>query len=221
MLRGEFPAKIQHDSQQPWFLSPSTGRAKSSSSPNFFGARHDRTLGTLAASSLSEVQDRAIVHRTWGLLRSGEGYGSNFFYSEYKKTSSTLAGLFQILNTKSIGWMLAIPPIRAIARLFLPAPGDGPDPAKEKSYTVELEAVAIADTGGDEKTAPRAYSHFKFPGGPYHVTAAVLAQGAASLVYERRLEGGVNGGCLTPAFLGEDLVERMRRIGTEFSTRML
>jgi short subunit dehydrogenase-like uncharacterized protein len=220
MLRGEFPAKIQYESQQPWFLSPITGRAKTSSSTNIFGARHDRTLGTLSASSLHEVQNTAVIHRTWGLL--GSEYGPNFHYSEYRKASSTLVGIFQILHTKSIGWMLAIPPLRAIASMVLPAPGSGPDPEKEKSYVVELEAVAIADTEEDEKTpAPRAYSHYKYPGGPYHETAAFMAQGAASLLYERRLEGGVKGGCLTPAFLGEDLIERMRGLGAEFSTKML
>ncbi|KAL9489814.1 hypothetical protein ACSS6W_002091 [Trichoderma asperelloides] len=219
MMRGSVDTKIQYESQQPWYLSPITGQLRSRST-NLFGVRHDPTLGTLSASSLSDVQNRAVVHRTWGLLDSGKAYGPNFQYSEYKKASSTLTAMFQILNTMAIRLMLALPPLRAIAAMVLPVPGQGPDPAKERSYQFEMEAVAIADTSNDI-TAPRAYSRFMYPGGPYHATAAFLAQGAASLVYARKLEGGVSGGCLTPAFLGQDLIDRIRRVSTEFSTKML
>lgn len=219
MIRGVFDAKVQQESQQPWYLSPTKGRVELSSA-NLFGARHDPILGTLSASSLSSVQNRAVVHRTWGLLGGGKEYGSNFQYSEYQKASSTLAGIFQILNTKAIGVMLAILPLRVMAMAVLPSPGQGPDPVKEKSYRIEIEAVAIADTD-DDKSAPRAYSRFVYPGGPYHATAAFLAQGAASLLYVRKLEGGVTGGCLTPAFLGADLVERIRGVSTEYSTKIL
>ncbi|KAM0511721.1 hypothetical protein ACHAPE_009605 [Trichoderma viride] len=194
MMRGDFDAKVQYESQQPWYLSPVIGR-RNSSSTNLVGVRHDPTLGTMSASSLSDVQNRAVVHRTWGLLSGGMAYGAKFQYSEYKKASSTLAAMFQMLNTMAIKLMLALPPLRAIAAMVLPAPGQGPDPAKEKNYRFEMEAVAIADTDDDE-TAPRAYSHFAYPGGPYHATAAFLAQ-------------------------GQDLVERIRGVSTDFSTKIL
>lgn len=116
--------------------------------------------------------------------------------------------------------MLALAPLRAIAKMILPAPGQGPDPEKEKNYRVEMEVVAVADTDDDE-TAPKAYSRFVYPGGPYHTTAAFLAQGAASLLYVRKLDGGAVGGCLTPAFLGADLIERIQGVSVEFSTKMM
>jgi short subunit dehydrogenase-like uncharacterized protein len=219
MERGAFEAKILQESQQPWYLSPTKGRQKSNST-NLFGMRHDPLLGELSASSLSEVQNIAIIHRTWGLLGGGKDYGPNFQYNEYNKTSSTLAGMFQILNSKAIGLMLALAPLRAIAKMILPVPGQGPDLEKEKNYRVEMEAVAIADTD-DDKTAPRAYSRFAYPGGPYHATGAFLAQGAASLLYVRKLEAGAVGGCLTPAFMGADLIERIQGVSTEFSTKIL
>lgn len=178
MEGGNFDKKILQDAQQPWYLSPVTGRQKETSS-NLFGIRYDHFLGVLSRSALSEVQNVAVVHRTWGLLDDGNDYGSNFQYNEYNKTSSTLAGIMQILNTKAIGLLLTIPPLRAIAKAFLPSPGDGPDPDKEKSYRVDMEAVAFADTN-DDKTTMRTYSRFTYPGGPYHATGAFLAQGAAS-----------------------------------------
>lgn len=218
MERPGFDAKTLQDSQKPWYLSPTTGQ-QTSNPTNFFGMRHDPSLGGLSASALSGPQDRAVVHRTWGLLGGGEDYGANFQYNEYNKASSTLAGVFQILNSRAIGLMLALAPLRAIAKMFLPVPGQGPDLEKEKNYRVEMEAVADADT--DDEAAPRAYSRFVYPGGPYHTTGAFLAHGAASLLYVRKLDGGAVGGCLTPAFLGADLIERIQGVSVEFSTKML
>lgn len=219
MERRGFDAEILLESQQPWYLSPTTGQ-RTSNLTNLFGMRHDLLLGGLSASSLNGWQNRAVVHRTWGLLGGGKDYGPNFQYNEYNKTSSTLAGVFQILHARAIGLMLALGPLRAVAKMILPAPGQGPDLEKEKSYRVEMEAVAVADTDNDE-TAPRAYSRFVYPGGPYHTTGAFLAQGAASLLYIRKLEGDAVGGCLTPAFLGADLIERIQGVSVEFSTKML
>ncbi|KFY54466.1 hypothetical protein V496_07257 [Pseudogymnoascus sp. VKM F-4515 (FW-2607)] len=218
MDRPGFDVETLQNSQQPWYLSPTTGQ-QTSNQTNLFGMRHDPSLGGLSASALSGPQDRAVVHRTWGLLGGGEDYGANFQYNEYNKASSTLAGVFQILNSRTIGLMLALAPLRAIAKMFLPVPGQGPDLEKEKTYRVEMEAAAVADT--DDEAAPRAYSRFVYPGGPYHTTGAFLAHGAASLLYNRKLEGGALGGCLTPAFLGVDLIERIQGVSVEFSTKML
>lgn len=219
MERGAFGAEVLEKAQQPWYLSPTMGK-QSSNSTNFFGMRHDSFLGGLSASAINAVQNRAVIHRTWGLLGGGKDYGPNFQYNEYKKASSTLAGVFQILNTRAIGLLLTIPPLKAIAMMFLPVPGEGPDLEKEKSYRVEMEAVAIADVD-DDKAAPKVYSHFVYPGGPYHTTGAFLAQGAASLLYVRKLEGGAVGGLLTPAFLGADLIERIQGVGAELSTKIV
>ncbi|OBT98898.1 hypothetical protein VE01_02396 [Pseudogymnoascus verrucosus] len=219
MERGAFGAEVLEKAQQPWYLSPTMGK-QSSNSTNFFGMRHDSFLGGLSASAINAVQNRAVIHRTWGLLGGGKDYGPNFQYNEYKKASSTLAGVFQILNTRAIGLLLTIPPLKAIAMMFLPVPGEGPDLEKEKNYRVEMEAVAIADVD-DDKAAPKVYSHFAYPGGPYHTTGAFLAQGAASLLYVRKLEGGAVGGLLTPAFLGADLIERIQGVGAELSTKIV
>ncbi|KFX98177.1 hypothetical protein O988_04474 [Pseudogymnoascus sp. VKM F-3808] len=219
MERVDFGPEVLANAQQPWYLSPITGQQRSNST-NFFGMRHDSFLGGLSASALNAVQNRAVIHRTWGLLGGGKDYGPNFQYNEYKRASSTLAGVFQILNTKVIGLLLTIAPLKAIARMFMPVPGQGPDLEKEKNYRVEMEAVAIADVNND-KEAPKVYSRFVYPGGPYHTTGAFLAQGAASLVYSRKLEGGAVGGLLTPAFLGADLIERIVGAGAELSTKVV
>jgi short subunit dehydrogenase-like uncharacterized protein len=198
---------------EPWVLSPKKGR-QSSDSTNFLAIRHDAHLGELSASSYGAVQDRAVIHRTWGLLAdSEEGYGDDFYYNEYRKVPNMFMGLFVILSNYVLMAVLSFGPLRPITKRFLPQPGSGPDLDAARKSSVEMEAVAIADSE-DAKKAPRAYGKFVFTeGGPYYLTAAFLAQGAASLLYDRKLEAGVEGGCLTPAFLGAELMRRMEDVG--------
>lgn len=218
--RTRLDEKTMQESQGPWYLSPVKGQQYVDDEANAFGMRHDPVLGTLSPSSFSDLQNRAVVHRTWGLLDGGNYYGQNFRYSEYNKVSSTIAGNLDILKSKGIKLMFTLPPLRAILKIILPKPGDGPDVEKEKNAVVDMEAVALADSE-EGSTAPKVYARLKFAGGPYTATGAFLAQGAASLLYTRTLEGGVAGGCLTPAFLGKDLVERIQRVGAELEINVL
>lgn len=213
------PTTMQ-ESQGPWYLSPVKGQEYVNEA-NIFGIRHDPILGTLSPSSFSDLQNRAVVHRTWGLLDGGNYYGRNFRYSEYNKVSSTIAGIMDILKSKGIKLMFTLPPLRVIAKMILPKPGDGPDVEKEKNAVVDMEALALADSTEGDSTLPKVYARMKFSGGPYTATAAFLAQGAASLLYTRKLEGGFEGGCLTPAFLGTDLVERIQGVGAELEINVL
>jgi hypothetical protein len=217
--RTNLDAKTMQESQGPWYLSPVQGQHHGNAT-NIFGMRHNPLLGYLSPSSFSDIQNRAVVHRTWGLLDGGNHYGRNFQYSEYNKVSSTIVGIVDILKSKGIKLMFTLPPLRAIARMILPKPGDGPDPEKERKAVVEMEAVALADSE-EGSTVSKVYARIRFSGGPYTATAAFLAQGAASLLYTRELEGGVVGGCLTPAFLGADLVERIQGVGAELSIETL
>jgi short subunit dehydrogenase-like uncharacterized protein len=76
--------------------------------------------------------------------------------------------------------------------------------------------VAIAD--GSEA---RALAKLSYPGGPYHITAAFLAQGAATILFEDGLVQRVGGGILTPAVIGQPFIERLRGVGVTIDTEML
>lgn len=91
--------KTMAESLQPWALSPMKGR-KALDGANMFGLRHDKTLGLLSTSSPTERQDRALVHRSWGLLDGGNFYGRSFFYNEYQRAPSTFAGVVAKLGVK-------------------------------------------------------------------------------------------------------------------------
>ncbi|OTA52450.1 hypothetical protein K449DRAFT_457079 [Hypoxylon sp. EC38] len=198
--------------RQPWVLSPVEG-IQTSLSTNFLGMRRDHILGLLSGSSISADQNRALVHRTWGLFReTDQDYGPNFQYNEYNKASSTVAALLGVLNTVFLNFIMKINLLKRVAKMFLPPPGEGPDIEKTRHSPVKFEAVAIADST-DDTEPPRAYASFSYPSGAYHTTALFLAQGAASLLYSRTLAGNFSGGCLTPAFLGDDLLERLQEAG--------
>ncbi|KAI1390485.1 Saccharopine dehydrogenase-domain-containing protein [Hypoxylon trugodes] len=221
MAGSSFDPQAVQESKQPWALSPIKG-TQLSTPTNALGIRRDPVLGLLAASSISAIQNQALVHRTWGLLQgTSQDYGPNFQYNEYNKVSSTIAGLLSMLETALLSAFLEVGPLRRIAKLFLPAPGDGPDIEKTRHDRVKFEAVAIADTYGDDNEPPRAYGSFSYPSGAYFVTALFLAEGAASLLYHRRLENDVAGGCLTPAFLGDDLLDRIRAAGATFQVNLV
>lgn len=219
-------ADSTHDPQaleqakQPWILSPIKG-TQTSESTNFLGIRQESSIGLLSASSISAGQNRAVVHRTWGLLQgTNQEYGPNFQFNEYEKVSSTAAGLLRMLNTSLLNTLLGFKLFRSIAKLFLPAPGEGPDVEKTRYSRVKFEAVAIADVN-DGSVPPRAYASFSYPSGAYHTTALFLAQGAASLLYTRSLEGRIAGGCLTPAFLGDDLIRWVQEAGATFKVNLI
>lgn len=205
--------KIVAESHDPWFLSPVRG-APVQNPINSLGIRKDPRLGVLVASAYGARQDRAVVHRTWGLLQGGTEYGANFYFNEYDSASSTFQGVWKMLNAKLLGIFLLLGPL---ARVFLPKEGDGPDPETTRHTLTELEAVAVADWDSDK----RALARLKFVGDSYHLSAAVLAQGAASLLYTRELQSGHKGGNLTPAILGEDFVERLEAAGAKFDIRLL
>jgi short subunit dehydrogenase-like uncharacterized protein len=71
--------------------------------------------------------------------------------------------------------------------------------------------VAVADEPGASPT--RSLAKLRYAGGPYHITAAFLAQGAATILYEEGLVRRVGGGILTPAVLGQPYIERLRSSG--------
>ena len=192
-------------------------RLAPSNPANMLGLRRDRNLGLLSASSMNSFLSEIMVNRTWGLLRDTDAdYGPRFRYSEYEAASSALSGVLSIFGGSLIMGILNLAPVRALIRRFFLTPGDGagPDVEASRNSRVALEAVAVADVeGGGNKGAVRARTIFSYPSGAYHLTGILVAQGAASLLYAKKLEGGYAGGSLTPAFLGDDFVRRIREAG--------
>lgn len=206
---GEGQPKFGAELENPWILSPVQGTNVHPAAGRF-GLRRDDTLGVISKHALTAAQDQAIVHRTWGLLRgTNQDFGPNFQYNEYTWVGSTVGGIFTMLSTLIISKVLGSSIGIGLLKYVMPAPGSGPDVAKAARTPVRLEAVAIPD----DDNIPRVRSSFAYPSGSYHTTALFLGEGAASLLYTRSLEGGIRGGCLTPALLGQDLLKRLLSAG--------
>jgi short subunit dehydrogenase-like uncharacterized protein len=210
------------EGQKPWVLSPVEGEAYSPCT-NALQLRRDSDLGLLSAATLMGPINRALVHRTWGLLQdTKESYGPKFRFNEYQNVSSTAAGVMQLLSSMLFGIILSVSFLRNMLKRVVPAPGEGPDVEKTKNSPFKFELIAIADEDENgDGTAPRAYAVFEYPSDSYHATGMLCSQGAASLLYRRTFSENISGGILTPAILGDDLVERIQKAGVKFEVKLL
>lgn len=215
-------AKIAGELEDPevlksqWVLSPVKGR-EAPPKAGMFGLRHDSGLGIISKFSFAAPQNQAIVHRAWGLLRNTNAdYGPNFQYNEYQSVGSTLGGILHMISSTAMEATLGSPFLLSLLKLVMPSQGSGPDISKTENSPIRIEAVAIPD---DDKV-PKVRSVFAYPSSSYHATGLFLGQAAASLLYTRSLEGGIRGGLLTPAFLGEDFLNRLRAGGATITVEV-
>jgi len=82
------------------------------------------------------------------------------------------------------------------------------------SNNISLRAIAIAAQEGP--FPDRALAEFSYGKSAAHLTAAFLAEGAATILYTKGLLKRVGGGgVVTPAVLGNEFVERLGRVGVE------
>ncbi|KAI0412957.1 Saccharopine dehydrogenase-domain-containing protein [Xylaria grammica] len=215
--------KLVKETQSPSALCPVAHTGEQSA---IAGVHHNPYLGWLAASSLTADQDRALIYRTWGLLQDTDNsYGPSFSFNEYEKASSVLGGVGLFLRSYLIAFVMSlarIPFLRNFVISRTPAAGSGPDAEAAKSVPVSMEATAVADERGSlgSKSPKIAHVKFLYPNGYYPVTALFMAQAAASLLFKRRLEGNITGGCLTPAILGRDFVEKTQSVGVQWTVQL-
>ncbi|OTA97039.1 hypothetical protein M434DRAFT_392219 [Hypoxylon sp. CO27-5] len=209
--------------QSPSALSPIEHPLKPST---FRGVHRNYHLGLLTATSSTDDQDRALIYRTWGLLEGTEqSYGSRFEFNEYEKAPSFLKGIGLILRSYFLAFIMSLARIDLIKNLLLSLalhPGSGPGPELAKSVPVSMEVIAAADSGGDGvKPTKFARVKFLYTGGHYPASAMFMAQASASLLYKRELDGGITGGCLTPAILGSDFIDRTRSANAEYKIEVI
>lgn len=105
--------------------------------------------------------DTPIVQRSWGLL----GYGPKFRYGEYMKVRNAFQGVAIHIALLIAPLFLFIPFVETIARLFIPASGDGA--TKEQGAKDRLEFRGIAKPDISTLNPPRAYVHSVIEGSVY------------------------------------------------------
>lgn len=144
-----------------------------------------------------------VVRRSNALL--GFPWGKGFRYDEAMLNRSRAQAVTQTLATGAGMVAMALGPTRAVARRFLPKPGEGPDRAQREagSYTLLFLGIDPDDRSKDTRVRVRGD---RDPG--YGSTSRMLGEAAVCLA---RDEPPVEGGFWTPASaLGEPYLERLR-----------
>ncbi|KAG4428875.1 hypothetical protein IFR05_015636, partial [Cadophora sp. M221] len=161
---------------------------------------------------------RVLIHRSWALLDSGRLYGDDFYYNEYREMKSSRDGVREKMG---LGW------VRRLCCQDRAVGGAGGSSSGLASLNlanennniinvnnISLRAIAIAAQEGP--FPDRALAEFSYGMSSAHLTAAFLAQGAATILHTKGLLKRVGGGgVVTPAVLGVEFVERLGRVGVE------
>lgn len=179
------------------------------------GARWIRDLGTVTTSP-SGIADVTIVHRSSTLMP--ELYGKRFFFRQFLHVRNSLIGVAVHVGFLVGITLLMIPPIRALVRRFVFAPGQGPSSEASKHDRLEYHAVATADQEGP--SPKRAFGKFSFDGGMYLLTGLLLAEAAIVILNnEEKVKKVSRGGIVTSATLGQDFVDRLEKVGCNIDTK--
>jgi short subunit dehydrogenase-like uncharacterized protein len=172
-------------------------------------------LGQLTTSFNSSA-DVPIVHRSSGLMP--QFYGTNFHYAEYLRVNNYAWGVVIHLGFAFASILLTLSPVRTLIKKFIYQQGQGPIVEANAKDILEYRAVAVADQQAPEK---KAIATFRYEGSLYYLTGVFLAEAAMVLLKENHLVAKLGGGVLTPACLGDKLVERLQNVNIHISGKLL
>ncbi|KAF2085216.1 hypothetical protein K490DRAFT_58831 [Saccharata proteae CBS 121410] len=215
-------SQITH-SLSPFALSPvqpsAVGAVQPSLATKLFGVRWDKDAGVLT-DWVQAAPDTAIVLRSWGLLGDGQGgqlYGPRFRFSEWMVARNSFTGAMVHFGLALGMGMLLLPPARWALSRMVTQPGFGPEKELRdtKGDFVKYKAIGIADSPKQQ----RASTTFEYTGSMYSLTGLTMAEAAMVILrgsdYPAKALGG---GILTPATLGDEYVDRLRKTGVTMDT---
>lgn len=163
-----FTLKQISASLAPYALSPVPGPSTRSSTSwltALLGITSVSDLGLLT-TSVAASTDRPQVHRSWGLIGSGNVYGPNFQFNEYMKTRNYLTGVLLHIGLTIAMLLLTLKPVRWLLEKMVYAPGEGAEKEQTKKESLEYRAIANADVEG--VPIPRAFGRVRYEGGLYY-----------------------------------------------------
>jgi short subunit dehydrogenase-like uncharacterized protein len=178
------------------------------------------TLG-LMTTSIAGMTDAAIVERTWGIFQSGsvpdaKPYGPNFSFKQHMKPRNWFTGILLHYGIVLLFLIMATPPLKALVKKLVFAPGEGPDLDVAKKDEIEFRGIAEPDVDGEIKE--RAFVRCWYRGSMYFLSGLLLAQAAATILEDDlRLEGGI----YTPACLGQGFIDRLDAAKFHFESRVI
>ncbi|EFJ53178.1 hypothetical protein VOLCADRAFT_86200 [Volvox carteri f. nagariensis] len=145
-------------------------------------------------------------------------YGKDFKYYEGVAASGLVGAGLITAATALIGVVAGLPPLRALARRFLPAPGQGPSEEVRKSGYWSHELVALTEE--EQPRVVRGRCEDRRDPGYWSTSRMLLETGLALVLDAPRLAADPRlsrGGVLSPAAAcGTVLIERLRAAGFTF-----
>ena len=203
---------------KPYALSPVPHPSRSRSTSlvtKIFGVRSVSGLGALTTSFAAST-NRAIVHRSWGLIDRGNYYGHSFQYSEYLSVRNSFNGMAMHFAVALATVALSLPPIRWLLKKFVYQPGQGDSKEIASGDYIEYRAIAVPDS----RALKQGFAKLRWNGSLYHLTGVLLAEAAIVILRDGTTADKLGGGCLTPAMLGQPFVDRLRSAGMMFETNL-
>ncbi|KAB8218887.1 major facilitator superfamily domain-containing protein [Aspergillus novoparasiticus] len=171
-----------------------------------------KRLGWMAYQPQGPV-DRAIVHRSWGLLESTTvAYGHNFDFHAWFKIWGPVAAILWHLGGLMLAPLILLRPVRKLLPKLWYEPGGGAGQGKIENNWFEYRCVAEADT--PTKPKQKALVRMRYESDPYIFTAVALGEAARILLWQNDTWAHkFGGGVLTSATLGDHYVSRLRAAG--------
>ncbi|KAH8697966.1 Saccharopine dehydrogenase-domain-containing protein [Talaromyces proteolyticus] len=212
-----------YDAHAPFSLSPkrpipTVPPKRTSLWTKVFGLLWIKYLGWMAYQPQGPV-DRAIVHRSWGLLEPTDAsYGHNFDFHAWLRTWGPVAAVLWHFGGLMLAPLILLRPIRKLLPRLWYQPGEGAGQSKIKNNWFEYRGVAEADTLTQPK--PKVLVRMRYDGDPYVFTAIALGEAARILLWQQDTWAHkFGGGVMTPATLGDHYVSQLRASGVTIDVR--
>jgi len=197
----------------PYALNP-PGSTRGEDQNDQTGAIYDEDFERWTLPFVMAAINTRVVRRSNALMNNS--YGEDFRYDEATLAPEGQGALLSKLAAAAMTGgtaVLAIAPLRAIAKKFLPVPGEGPSKEKRDSGYYDIRFYGIHPTDRSKDMMARVTGD-RDPG--YGSTSKMLAESAVCLA---RDELSCGGGFWTPAAaMGDTLIQRLQAsAGLDFS----
>jgi short subunit dehydrogenase-like uncharacterized protein len=199
--------QLRAELANPYSLCPD-GYSPQLRQPTVSRAEYDPDFKSWIAPFLMAAINTRIVHRTNALAR--QAYGADFRYDEAVLSGDGWKGRAAAMrlgvSLNAFMAAAALPPTRWLLERFLPSPGEGPSPEKQRSGFFDLRLLGRT---ADDRTLQVRVTGDADPG--YGSTAKMLGQAGVCLALDVP-KSSMSGGFWTPATIfGDRLIERLTR----------
>ncbi|GIL67211.1 hypothetical protein Vafri_20650 [Volvox africanus] len=174
---------------------------------------------TWAGPFVMEGVNAKVVQESNALFTAASyPYGKDFKYYEGVAASGLVGAGLVTAAIVLIGVVIGVPPLRALARRFLPAPGQGPSEAARKGGFWHHELVVVTEE--ETPRVVRGHCGDRRDPGYWSTSRMLLETGLALVLDAPRLAADprlARGGVMSPAAAcGSVLLERLRAAGFSF-----